>query len=498
MLRCLARNYSTKHFSISKILTEKPLGECDVYGWVRNLRKQKDFSFLDITDGTTAQRLQIVVPTKLLPTGSRHHSAIRVSGNLIESSHKGQDIELLAQEVEVLNSCEEPYPIQPKKHFSQNFVRQFPSYKSKTNSTASLLRIRNHLTQAINQYFQQNEFLHIHTPILTSNDCEGGGQVFKVSSDHSTTPEDQQSRMTSSLSITSPEDHQPNTKETKKKRVEKENESEVLPAADPNTSQEYFDKAVYLTVSGQLHLEAVCNGISKVYTFNPAFRAEKGRTRRHLSEFWMVEAEVAFVQDLSEILDIIEGLVKHVTAALLASPHRHDLAAYNKVAQIADRTDHLQKLISTDFHRITFQEAVSLVRENKDLSPVENDLGREHELYLCGKLGGPVFVYNWPKSGKPFYMKQCEQDSELVSCVDLLVPHVGELCGGGLREFDAQLLQSRIESSELDWYLDMRRKGSAPTGGFGLGFERLIQFLVGVENIKDTIPFYRTSHECQL
>eukprot|EP00088_Acartia_fossae_P033370 TRINITY_DN3415_c0_g1_i1.p1 TRINITY_DN3415_c0_g1~~TRINITY_DN3415_c0_g1_i1.p1 ORF type:complete len:467 (+),score=58.53 TRINITY_DN3415_c0_g1_i1:42-1442(+) len=463
--RGLVRNYCTtaasySRLSISQLLKEKPLGDCQITGWIKSARKQKETTFLNISDGSSHKNLQIVVPTSLIGQDVKHHSAIRVKGELVESSHRGQDLELQAQNLEVINSCTEPYPIQPRKHFSQGFVRKFPGYKAKTNSTAALLRLRNHMSQEINRYFQQNGYIHIHTPVITSNDCEGGGEVFRVSCDNIEKKED-------------------NSKQVSGK-------------------EEYFDKPVYLTVSGQLHLEAICNGISKVYTFNPAFRAEKGRTRRHLSEFWMVEAELAFVEDLEDVLDVMENLIKHVAKALV-DHHAEDMNTYATSAKVQNRLEYISRIIENKFHRISFEEARTILHENSELPKVEDDFSREHELFLCDHLQGPVFVSNWPKSSKPFYMRECHHDCSLVSSVDLLVPGVGELCGGGLRELDANKLKSSIaDNPDLDWYLDLRTKGSAPTGGFGLGFERLIQWLLDVENIKDTIPFYRTSHECIL
>lgn len=333
-----------------------------------------------------------------------------------------------------------------------------------------MLRMRNRMTQAIHQYFQHNGYLQIHTPILTSNDCEGGGEVFKIST--------KESKHTNHA--------------TSEKAVKRNKESDAAVVK----SDEYFDKQVYLTVSGQLHLEAVCNGIAKVYTFNPAFRAEKGRTRRHLSEFWMVEAELAFIQDLDDILNVMEDLIKH-TARILIS-HQQDLEVFAKAAKIENRIKYIEEMLLKPFHRITFTEAKDICGQNSELAAVVDDFSRDHELYICQRLGGPVFVYNWPKESKPFYMRECKEDNDFVSSVDLLVPGVGELCGGGLREFDPQSLDARIGTVDLNWYADMRRKGSAPTAGFGLGFERLIQWLVGAENIKDTIPFYRASHECQM
>jgi len=478
----LRRSYSSNtRLSISQILNEKPLGSCEVTGWVKSARKQKDITFLHVSDGSSHNNIQVILPSSKVTANLKHHSAVRVTGDLIESSHAGQNVEIAAQTVEVINSCKEPYPIQPRKHFAQNFVRKLPSIKSKTNSTASLLRLRSEMTQMVNQYFILNGYVHIHTPVLTSNDCEGGGEVFQISTKEN--PPVNQSINTTNQSINDTNQSIHNTNNS--------------PISGEEKSPHYFDKPVFLTVSGQLHLEAVCNGIHKVYTFNPAFRAEKGRTRRHLSEFWMIEAEIAFVQDLSELLDIIEDLTKHVARNIINNC-KDDMITYSKSAKVNDNREYIANMVDNKFSRISFYEAKNIISEHSDLPEVDDDLSRDQELFLCEYLKGPVFVINWPKSSKPFYMRECKENPKLVSCADLLVPGVGELAGASLREFDAKKLRKRCKSEDLEWYIDMRSKGSAPTAGFGMGFERLIQWLLNVDNIKDTIPFYRSSHECQL
>jgi len=424
------------------------------------VRKQTLNTFVDLNDGSTAERLQVVALTATVDKDVNFHSAVEVSGVLEASTHPGQQVELVADSVRCIRTCDlQHYPIQPRRRVSQDLVRQFPMYKAKTNYVSALIRLRNCMSQAIHGYFQTNDYLQVHTPILTDNDCEGAGEVFLV-------------RPASDKIC-----------QAMKKRP------------SMSDSQAYFDKPVYLTVSGQLHLEAVCNGISRVYTFSPAFRAETGRTRRHLSEFSMVEAEIAFVDDLGEILRVIEELCKDTARAVLERC-REDLAVFGN-------TDHIEEFVNRSFSTMTYKEAEDiLTRPGVNLAPVKHgDLGREHELFLCQHTAGPVFVVDWPRRTKPFYMRRTGYDSELVSGVDLLVPGVGEVCGGALREHCAETLAENMAmmgKEGLDWYIDLRNRGAADTGGFGLGFERLVQYLLGIENIKDTLPFHRTPHSCKL
>lgn len=442
-----------------------------VQGWVKSVRKQKQNTFLDLGDGTSGRHLQVVAATELLPASLNFHSCVGVEGELVESGHPQQEVELRASSLQLVTSCAESYPFQPRTFAKPEFVRRQPGCKAKTNSVSSLLRLRNAASQAVHEHFQAREFLQIHTPVLTSNDCEGGGEVFTV------TP----------------------------------------PAAEG--AEQYWDTPVHLTVSGQLHLEAVCNGLARVYTFNPAFRAERGRTRRHLSEFWMVEAEMAFTDDLQTIIDTMESLVKHTAAKLLDSCSA-DLEVYAKATKGRSTVPLIEKLLASEVVVLPYSEAAALLARVPELGPlVGGDLGREHEQWLCEHAGGaPVAVTNWPADIKPFYMRTLDTEPDKVAGVDLLVPgvsqvlkivficnknicQVGELCGGSLREPSYEVLAARlgrVPDHGLDWYLELRQQGAAHTGGFGLGFERLLQFLIGVENIKDTLPFHRAPHSCML
>jgi len=457
-----------KNVTLKQIFNDKRVGHHHIVsGWVKSARKQKLNTFLDLNDGTTSEKLQVVAPSNIIPNDLSFHSAAVVEGELKKSSHPAQEFELIATSVKCQQTCQvEKYPIQPRKHFTQDFLRKFPSFKAKTNSVASLLRIRNCMSQAVHGYFQSNDFIQIQTPLLTANDCEGAGEVFVV---------------------------RPASDETC-------NVMKKLPEMD--NTEAYFDRKVFLTVSGQLHLEAVCNGIARVYNFSPAFRAETGRTRRHLTEFSMIEAEIAFVDDIDSILDIIEGLVKQTAGALL-DQCSEDLKLYAKATKSSESISHIENFIKDPFTTLSFSEVEKILSKSQlDMAPVlKGDLSRDHELYLCSHTGGPVFVIDWPQQGKPFYMRG--SGSGLVSGVDLLVPGVGELCGGGLREHCPLALQQNmarcgVDEEALQWYLDMRRHGAAKTGGFGLGFERLVQYLLGIDNIKNTIPFHRAPHSCIL
>ena len=422
-----------------------------VQGWVKNFRKQKLNTFLDVSDGTSSHHVQVIADTDIVPDKVSFHSCVEVKGNLVKSLHPGQEMELQAEELRLVGECQPGYPFQPRRFVKPEFVRSQPACKAKTNSVGSLMRIRNTASQAVHQYFQGREFLQIHTPVLTSNDCEGGGEVFSV------TPREA-------------------------------------------GEEQYWDSPVHLTVSGQLHLEALCNGISRVYTFNPAFRAERGRTRRHLAEFWMIEAEMAFVDDIEVVIKSMESLIKFTASKVLESCAA-DVDLYAKATKGVSNIETIRKLVEREVVTITYTEAVTLLSAQPSLGPLPGgDLGREHEQWLCQYTGGPVAVINWPQQIKPFYMREVAGQPGLVSGVDLLVQGVGELCGGSLREPCPDILQQRLggPGHGLDWYLDLRRQGAANTGGFGLGFERLIQFLAGVENIKDTIPFHRAPHSCRL
>ena len=409
---------------------------------------------MNVNDGHTHETLQVVLPTSTLPkTGIGYHAGVVVSGSIVESSGQ-QEVELSSASLESVYPTSELYPFGPRKEYTDNYSRDFPHFRSKLDSHNRILRLRNHLGFGIHNFFQNEDFLQIQTPILTSNVCEGGGQVFKC------LPEDPEII-------------------AKMRKDPKETDSRV-----------YFDKDVYLTVSGQLHLEAVANGLGRVYNFSPVFRAEMGRTRRHLTEFTMIEAEMAFMEQLSDLTKFIERFVKAAMEAGIKDP---TLIA-------PDRRELITKCLTRDFITIKYDDLMDVLIKHSDdfkVAPVRgSSLGTEHELFACKYFDNlPVFVVNFPTG--PFYARGNDT-------VDLLFPEIGELVGGSLRERDPDILEAQIKKAgipleSLNWYVEMRRDGgAAPTGGFGLGFERLVKFMSGVFNIQDTVPFPRTPHNCNL
>ena len=469
---CQTRNSST-FVSLQEALKIKNVGKkLKIRGWIKAARVQKQNTFIDLDNGLGigGQKVQVIVSSDLVSEELIYHSALQVEGILQASTHSGQEVELLAENIKMINGIRNvEYPFKPRARYNDEHPRSYPHFRAKLNDFASLLRIRSGISHAIHDYFRAEEFIQIHTPILTSNDCEGAGEVFNVLPD---------------------------------KKINTD---------DPKES--YFDNQVYLTVSGQLHLEAVCNGLEKVYTFSPAFRAERGKTKHHLSEFSMIEAEVAFMDNMEQLLCLQESLIKSSINTLMES-HKLDLLNYlklnslkerSKLKQIKDDFGHIETVLSNPFCILTYDEAFEVIQKAKTKfkSKPNREVGlqREHELYLvehyCNKV--PVFIVEWPKAIKSFYARRSKVNPNFVQANDLLFPTVGELCGGSLREDNYDILKSNIPQPEkLQWYLDLRSSGAAPMGGFGLGFERLIQFLLKVNNIRDTLPFPRTPHSCKL
>ncbi|CAG9820136.1 unnamed protein product [Phaedon cochleariae] len=455
------RNYSTNIGNILDIFQNAKLGqEINIKGWVKSLRKQKERVFLDLSDGSTWKKLQIVLPhnksCEKLTTGA----SVNISG-IVKSSPNGQ-IELNATELEVYGECviADGYPFAPRKQYSQEYIRQYPHLRFRTNNFASLIRTRSAATLAIHNYLDSEGYINVHTPIITSNDCEGAGEVFKVI---------------------------PENKELLKSMV-KEGES---------LEEAFFETKAFLTVSGQLQLESAAHGLSKVYTFGPTFRAENSRSRLHLSEFYMLEAEVAFLENLEDLMVIIEKLLKNVTKTLLDK-------CETDINNNQENKSNF-KWLDQKFPIVTYDEAIGILKSNQNYFESgyepEEGISKEHELFLvkyCGNV--PLFLVNWPKDIKPFYMKEDPMDSTKVLALDLLVPGIGEIIGGSLRENDCEKIKRSHPhiTSQLDWYLELRKFGSVPTGGFGLGFERYLLFLTGTQNIKDVIPFPRWPHNCNM
>lgn len=436
-----------------------------IQGWVRTKRELKDFSFLEVNDGSGLANLQVVLEPSLpnyeavlkqLNTGA----SLRVTGTLVPSLGKGQRIELKASALEVFGEADPAtYPLQKKRH-SFEFLRTIAHLRPRTNTLGAVLRVRNACAMAIHQFFQERGFLWIHSPILTASDCEGAGEMFAVTSlDLQNLPRTEQGAI--------------------------------------DYSQDFFGKPAYLTVSGQLEAEVMALAFSNVYTFGPTFRAENSNTSRHLAEFWMVEPEMAFC-DLEGNMALAEAFLKFVFQRVLETC-QEDLAFFNEridntVLQTAEH------IITSEFKHITYTEAIALL-EKADRTfdyPVSwgLDLQSEHERYLAEELfKQPLIVTDYPTEIKAFYMR-LNEDGRTVRAMDVLAPKVGEIIGGSQREERLDVLEQRIKAQGLPiadywWYLDLRRYGTVPHAGFGLGFERLVQFMTGMTNIRDVIPFPR-------
>ncbi|MDJ0524431.1 MAG: asparagine--tRNA ligase [Microcystis sp. M53600_WE12] len=438
--------------------TGQPDQSVTVQGWVRTKRELKEFTFLEVNDGSSLANLQVILePTlpdyeNVLKTISTE-TAIAVSGNLVLSPGKGQNIELKAAEITLYGDCPPDYPLQKKRH-SFEFLRTIAHLRARTNTLGAVMRVRNACATAIHTFFQEKGFIWVHTPIITANDCEGAGELFTVTS----------------LDLKKP----------------------------ANFAEDFFGKRAYLTVSGQLQAEVMAMALSNVYTFGPTFRAENSNTSRHLAEFWMVEPEMAFC-DLEGDQDLAEAFLKYIFKFVLENCPE-DLQFFN---ERIDKTvlSTAENIVNSEFGRITYSEAIELL-EKADRQfefPVEwgVDLQSEHERYLAEELfKKPVIVTNYPKTIKAFYMR-LDDSNKTVSAMDILAPKIGEIIGGSQREERLDVLIQRMQEQgmnpdDLWWYLDLRRYGSVPHAGFGLGFERLVQFMTGMTNIRDVIPFPRT------
>ncbi|KAM3958340.1 LOW QUALITY PROTEIN: asparagine--tRNA ligase, mitochondrial [Aphomia sociella] len=453
------RNYfkvtNYKKYSVIASVLEKPnIGiKTEVKGWVKNLRVQKELIFADVSDGSSAQKLQIIIPKKLKTDALTYGSSVHITGKLSKSP-RGQ-IELVADDVKVLGSCVvlDGYPFNPRTTHPPEYVRQYIHLRSRTNYISSILRIRNSVTRHIHDFYASKNYLNVHTPILTSNDCEGAGEVFKV---------------------------QPDCKDTINAMMQEGRNKDTV----------YFGSKTYLTVSGQLHLEAICRGMGNVYTLGPTFRAENARSRLHLSEFYMLEAELAFCYSLEQLQNHIEELLKYIFIET-RNTNEADLCIIDKENSKAPSWLH------KNFVTLTYDEAIDILE--KKMTSTETGINKEQELTLVDYCdGAPVFIVKWPKDLKSFYMKECSNDNTKVDALDLLAPTTGEIVGGSLREDDYDKMKSKLPSDKLNWYLELRKFGNIPTGGYGLGLERLLQTMCGITNIKDTLPFPRWPHNCSM
>ncbi len=434
-----------------------------VEGWIRNHRKQKDFGFIDFSDGTTQQHLQIVYDNSLYNFEDIQKMlvgcAISVTGEVVKSSGN-QDIELKATIVKLLGDCPADYPIQPKRH-TREFLREVAYLRPRTNLFQAVFRIRSVAAYAIHKYFQERNYVYFHAPLITASDCEGAGEMFQVT--------------TLDLSKVN---------------------------GKPDYSKDFFGRQANLTVSGQLEAETFAMAYKKTYTFGPTFRAENSNTKTHANEFWMVEPEIAFC-NLDKDMDIMEDMLKNVVSYVLENA----ALEINFCDQFVEKglKEKLERLVNSDFIRIDHEEAIKILKEADVKWEFEpeygEDIAKEHEKYITEYFNGPVFIKNWPKDIKAFYMKQ-NDDGKTVAAVDLEVPGAGELMGGSQREENYEKLVARMdelgmEKESMDWYLNLRRYGGCVHSGFGMGFERLLIYLTGVENIRDVIPYPRTPGNCE-
>lgn len=437
-----------------------------LYGWVRSVRASKDFGFIDMTDGTCFKTAQVVFTKEgdmdfdavsKLTTGS----TIKVVGSVFLTPENKQPFEIKATEVEIISKTDESYPLQKKRH-SVEFLRQIAYLRPRTNLFSAIYRVRSEAAFAFHQFFHENGFVYIHTPIITSSDCEGGSDLFRV-----TTHNFYKSK------------------------------GEIKPEDD------YFGKPVYLTPTGQLEGEALASAFTKVYTFGPTFRSENSNTTRHASEFWMIEPEVYFA-DLEDIMDLEEAVIKYVIKHIFDTCP-DEMNMFNSFVDTG-LIDRLNNVLNNDFARITYTDAIEILKKNNDKFEYKvewgSDIQTEHERFLAEtEFRKPVFVTDYPKDIKAFYMKQ-NDDGKTVRACDLLAPGVGEITGGSQREEDYDKLINRmnelgLKPEDYEWYLNLRKFGTATHSGFGIGFERILMYITGVSNIRDVALFARTPKNCE-
>ena len=439
-----------------------------VSGWVKSVRTSKTFGFIDLNDGTCFNGVQVIFEDKLNNFSEIEKtlagSSITVTGTLVLTPENQQPFEIKADEVKILNGTTTEYPLQ-KKHHSVEFLREIAYLRLRTNLFRAVFRIRSVSAMAIHEYFQGKGYLYVHTPLITTTDCEGSDQMFKITK----------------LDF----DNLPKTADGK-----------------TDFSEDLFGKKSYITGSGQLHGEAFALAFSKIYTFGPTFRTENSNTKTHANEFWMIEPEIAFC-DLDELMDIEEDMLKFVVKYVM-DRCMTELTFLDKFVQ-KGLVEKLTKLVSSKFTRIDHAEVIKLLKQAPvkwEFEPEDGgDIAKEHEKYITEYFGGPVFIKNWPKDIKAYYMK-LNPDGKTVAAVDLEVPGSGELMGGSQREENYDKLIARckemnIDTDKIDWFINLRKFGSVVHSGFGMGFERLVMYLTGVDNIRDSIPFPRTPNNCE-
>ena len=438
--------------------------EVTLQGWIRNHRKQKGFGFIDFNDGTCFKNLQVVYDDKLDSFSDiqklKIGSSITIKGVIVSSPKEGQSIEMNLSSLTLEGDCPDDYPIQPKRH-TREFLREVAHLRPRTNLFNAVFRVRSIASYAIHKYFQERGYVYFHAPLITASDCEGAGEMFQVT----TLPLDKLS-------------------------------------GKIDYSKDFFGKQTSLTVSGQLEAETFAMAYKKVYTFGPTFRAENSNTKTHASEFWMIEPEIAFC-DLEGDMNIMEEMLKYVVSYVLDNA-KDEIDFFDKFVEQGLK-EKLTKLVNSKFTRIDHKDVITILKEADVKWEFEpqygEDIAKEHEKYITEYFGGPVFIKNWPKDIKAFYMKQ-NPDGKTVAAVDLEVPGAGELMGGSQREENLDKLLNRMDElnmshDDLSWYLDLRKYGGCVHSGFGMGFERLLIYLTGVENIRDVIPYPRCPKTCE-
>ena len=438
--------------------------EISLEGWIRNHRKQKEFGFIEFYDGTSFKNIQLVYDNKLEDfdeiTKLHIGSSIKVEGKIVKSLGKGQDYEIVVSKIKLEGDCPEDYPLQPKKH-TREFLREIAYLRPRANLFQAVFRIRSLAAMAIHTYFQERGYVYLHAPLITGSDCEGAGEMFQVTT----------------LDLN---------------KIPKNANGEI------DYKKDFFGKPSSLTVSGQLQGEIFAMAFKKVYTFGPTFRAENSNTKTHASEFWMIEPEIAFC-NLDQVMDVEEDMLRYIINYVME--HAKDEMAFLDRFVEKGLIEKLKVVLNNKPVRITHKEAIDILMkadEKFEYEPKQGeDLAKEHEKYLTEKyFKAPVFVTDWPKDIKAFYMR-LNDDQETVAAVDMLVPGAGELMGGSQREERIDILEKRMKelnvgTKDLDWYLNLRKYGGCKHSGFGMGFERLLIYLTGVENIRDVIPFPRT------
>lgn len=454
-----------KKTKITELLkSDKPLEKVLIKGWVRTRRDAKDFSFIEVNDGSCLKNMQVIAKgnlsnydeVKKLSTGS----SLAVEGALVPSQGGNQKFELVADKIDIYSIAPDDYPLQKKKH-TDEYLRTIAHLRPRSNKYGAAFRVRSELSFAIHKFFNDRGFRYVHTPIITGSDCEGAGEMFQVTT----------------LDL---------------------NNVPKLPNGEVDYSQDFFGRQAHLTVSGQLNGEMYATALGDIYTFGPTFRAENSNTTRHAAEFWMIEPEMAFA-DINDDMDVAEDMVKFCIKYVMETCH-DDLELFDKYVE-PGLLDKLNHILNNDFARITYAEAIDIMQKSGKKFEYKPEFGidmqTEHERFLAEEhFKRPVIVRDYPKEIKAFYMR-LNDDGRTVAAMDVLVPGIGELIGGSQREDRLDVLEARIKElgmdlSSYEWYLDSRRYGSVPHAGFGLGFERMMMLITGIGNIRDTIPFPRT------